>query len=36
MLEEEEHDQPTEEKEEEDDIQEVVHVLEEISNRVLQ
>ena len=36
MLEEEEHDQSTEAEEEEDDIEEVISVLEEISDRVLQ
>ena len=32
MLKEEEHDQPTEAKEEKDDIEEVVSILEEISD----
>lgn len=36
VLEEEKHNQPTEAKEEKDDIEEVVSILEEISDRVLE
>lgn len=36
VLEEEEHDEPTEAEEEKDDIEEVVSILEEISYRVLE